>query len=54
VVQSFGAAVEQIVLPVALAASLGEPLHELADLHNYTAWRDALHPHLTHLLEELW
>jgi len=37
-----------------LAAALGDPLHEVADLHNYTAWRDALHPHLTGLLEELW
>jgi enterochelin esterase family protein len=37
-----------------MAAALGEQLHELGDLHNYTAWRDALHPHLTHLLEVLW
>ena len=29
-------------------------LHELADLHNYTGWRDALHPHLTGLLARLW
>ena len=28
----------------------GDPLHGLADLHNYTAWRDALHPYLTELL----
>jgi enterochelin esterase-like enzyme len=37
-----------------MAAALGDPLHELPDLHNYTAWRDALHPHLTDLLQELW
>jgi enterochelin esterase-like enzyme len=29
-------------------------LHEVPDLHNYTGWRDALHPHLTGLLERLW
>ena len=37
-----------------MAAALGEHLHELGDLHNYTAWRDALDPHLTHLLAGLW
>jgi enterochelin esterase family protein len=25
-------------------------LHEVRDVHNYVAWRDALHPHLTDLL----
>jgi enterochelin esterase-like enzyme len=29
-------------------------LHELADLHNYTAWRDAFDPHLTGLLRRTW
>jgi enterochelin esterase family protein len=29
-------------------------LHELGDLHNYTAWRDALDPHLTRLLAKVW
>lgn len=29
-------------------------LHEVPDGHNYTAWRDALHPHLTGLLARLW
>ena len=24
------------------------------DMHNYTGWRDALHPHLTHLLLRVW
>jgi enterochelin esterase-like enzyme len=37
-----------------MAAALGEQLHELGDLHNYTAWRDALDPHLTDLLGGLW
>ena len=25
-------------------------LHEVPDMHNYTAWRDAFHPYLTELL----
>jgi enterochelin esterase family protein len=29
-------------------------LHEVADLHNYTSWRDAFDPHLTELLAGLW
>jgi enterochelin esterase-like enzyme len=29
-------------------------LHELPDLHNHTAWRDALDPHLTRLLAKVW
>ena len=29
-------------------------LAEVADLHNYTCWRDALDPHLTRLLARLW
>ena len=49
-----GAAEENVHNNRAMAAALGEALHELGDLHNYTAWRDALHPHLTGLLEELW
>ena len=27
---------------------------EVPDLHNYTAWRDALDPHLTEVLRDLW
>lgn len=27
---------------------------EVADLHNYTAWRDALDPHLTKVLRDVW
>jgi enterochelin esterase family protein len=26
---------------------------DVADTHNYTAWRDALHPHLTELLQDI-
>jgi enterochelin esterase family protein len=29
-------------------------LYEVADLHNYTSWRDAFDPHLTDLLARLW
>jgi enterochelin esterase-like enzyme len=29
-------------------------LHEVPDTHNYTAWRDALDPHLTGLLADAW
>jgi enterochelin esterase-like enzyme len=29
-------------------------LHEVPDLHNYTAWRDAFDPHLTGLLARAW
>jgi len=28
-------------------------LHEVPDAHNYTAWRDAFHPHLTRLLRRM-
>jgi enterochelin esterase-like enzyme len=43
------------VVASALAAQ-GYPvtLHEGRDLHNFTAWRDAWHPHLTRLLREAW
>ena len=34
--------------------TLAAPLHEVADTHNYTAWRDALDPHLTRLLADAW
>jgi len=43
------------VMSAALAAQgYDAELHEVADLHNYTAWRDALDPHLTRLLASLW
>jgi enterochelin esterase-like enzyme len=28
-------------------------LHEVPDMHNYTAWRDAFDPHLTQLLAKV-
>ena len=28
------------------------PMHTVRDAHNYTAWRDALHPHLTGLIND--
>jgi enterochelin esterase family protein len=28
-------------------------LTELPDMHNYTAWRDAFHPHLTRLVGQV-
>ena len=39
----------------ALAAQ-GHPvtLREVPDMHNYTAWRDALDPYLTELAERVW
>ena len=43
------------VMARALAAQ-GYPaaLHEVPDMHNYTAWRDAFEPHLTGLLARAW
>jgi enterochelin esterase-like enzyme len=43
----------------AMAAALTRAGHEVThaevpDLHNYTAWRDALDPHLTRVLTDLW
>jgi enterochelin esterase-like enzyme len=37
-------------------ANQGYPaaLHEVPDMHNYTAWRDAFEPHLTALLARAW
>jgi enterochelin esterase family protein len=49
-----GAAEENIHNNRVMAETLEAPLHELADTHNYTAWRDALHPHLTRLLAGAW
>ena len=42
-----------------MAAALRRAGHEVshtevADLHNYTAWRDSLDPHLTEVLRDLW
>jgi enterochelin esterase family protein len=39
------------VMARALAAQRYDvALHEVPDVHNYTAWRDAFHPYLTRLL----
>jgi enterochelin esterase-like enzyme len=35
------------------AAGYPVSLHEVPDMHNYTAWRDAFDPHLTRLLAEV-
>jgi enterochelin esterase family protein len=49
-----GAAEENIHNNRLMAETLGAPLHELGDTHNYTAWRDAFDPHLTRLLAAAW
>jgi enterochelin esterase-like enzyme len=49
-----GAAEENIHNNRVMAETLGAPLHELGDTHNYTAWRDAFDPHLTRLLADAW
>jgi len=49
-----GAAEENIHNSRLMAETLGAPLHELGDTHNYTAWRDAFDPHLTRLLADAW
>jgi enterochelin esterase-like enzyme len=49
-----GSAEENVHNNRAMAETLGAPLHEVQDTHNYTAWRDALHPHLTRLLARTW
>ena len=42
-----------------MAAALAAQGHlvshaEVPDLHNFTAWRDALDPHLTDVLLDVW
>jgi enterochelin esterase-like enzyme len=43
-------------LMAATLAAQGYPaeLHEVPDMHNYTAWRDAFDPYLPRLLERAW
>jgi enterochelin esterase-like enzyme len=58
VVMTCGAAEENLEnnrLMLATLCARGYPasLHEVPDLHNYTAWRDAFHPHLTALLRQV-
>jgi enterochelin esterase-like enzyme len=59
VVMTCGAAEENLannrLMARALAAQeFDVELIEVPDMHNYTAWRDALHPHLTGLLARVW
>jgi enterochelin esterase-like enzyme len=59
VVMTCGAEEENIHNNRLMASALSDQgypveLHEVPDLHNYTGWRDALHPHLTGLLARLW
>jgi enterochelin esterase-like enzyme len=54
-----GSAEENVFNNRVMARALAEQgyrarLDEVADLHNYTAWRDALDPHLTRLLQQVW
>jgi enterochelin esterase family protein len=54
-----GSAEENVFNNRVMARALAEQgyparLDEVADLHNYTAWRDAFDPHLTRLLQEVW
>jgi enterochelin esterase-like enzyme len=58
VVLTCGAIEENVSNNRLMAAALrarGYPaaLHELPDMHNYTAWRDAFDPHLTRLLRQV-
>ena len=32
---------------------VSDPGHQLAGVRNYTAWRDAFHPHLTRLVGQV-
>jgi enterochelin esterase family protein len=59
VVMTCGIAEENLannrIMARALAAQEFElQLHEVPDMHNFTGWRDAFHPHLTRLLAQVW
>jgi enterochelin esterase family protein len=54
VVMTCGGAEENIHNNRLVAGALGAELAEVPDLHNYTAWRDALDPYLTGLLRRCW
>ena len=54
-----GAAEENLANNRIMARALAEQgfaaeLHEVPDMHTFTGWRDALHPHLTDLLRRVW
>lgn len=40
----------RLMLAVLRSAGYPAALHEVPDVHNYTAWRDAFHPYLTELV----
>jgi enterochelin esterase-like enzyme len=59
VVLTCGSAEENVHNNRQMAATLAEQgypavLHEVPDMHNYTAWRDAFDPYLPELLEAAW
>jgi enterochelin esterase family protein len=54
VVMTCGAAEENIHNNRLTARALHAELHEVPDLHNFTAWRDAFDPHLARLLARTW
>lgn len=43
----------RLMLAVLRSAGYPATLHEVRDVHNFTAWRDALHPWLTELLQQV-
>lgn len=49
-----GAVEENLANNRRMAEAIKAPLVEVPDGHNYTAWRDALDPHLVELLGEVW
>lgn len=54
-----GTAEENVLNNRVMAHALSEQgyearLDEVPDMHNYTGWRDAFHPHLTRLLVQMW
>jgi enterochelin esterase-like enzyme len=54
VAMTCGRAEENVQNNRLMARALDVELAEVADLHNYTAWRDAFDPHLTELLRRCW
>jgi enterochelin esterase-like enzyme len=59
VVLTCGSAEENVHNNRLMGATLAEQgypavLHEVPDMHNYTAWRDAFDPYLPELLEQAW
>jgi enterochelin esterase-like enzyme len=44
----------RLMISALAAQGYAARLHEMPDLHNFTAWRGAFEPHLTRLLARLW